>query len=121
MSKTAEKNLVKIFGLEVERKNLELQELVNLLNEKFNKTNIEVGKVSYFILALRKEKMINICYDDIVLIVKSLMSKYNMVCNTTVKCMAYYNKKLKDINYNEEFKSSGRIKAERINLENIKF
>ena len=117
--------VIKIFNFEVEKKNYDdVQELFLLLKKCFNNKNkefLEVGKISYFILGLKKEKLVNYSYINIANIVNKFLELNGIISNTTDKCIAWYNNKLNKniVNYKEDFKNSGR-KKEVLNLDNIK-
>lgn len=126
MTKTANKKelqTVVLFGEELEKKSYSVQEIVNLLKNRFNDvSSIEVGRVSYYLLGLKYLGLSNLSYNDNVMIIKKFFEVNGMTTETTDKCQAFYMNKIKSgkINLNEDFKSSGR-KKEIINLDSIIF
>lgn len=113
---------VVLFGDELEKRKIDLQECVNLLKKKFENESIEVGKVSYYLLGLKIYGMIDLSYSNIVLIVKKFFESNGMITETSEKCAAYYMRMIKSgkVNIKESFKNSGR-KKEIINLDSIIF
>ena len=113
---------VVLFGDELERRKIDLQECVNLLKKKFENESIEVGKVSYYLLGLKIYGMIDLSYSNIVVIVKKFFEVNKMMTETSEKCTAYYMRMIKSgkVNIKENFKNSGR-KKEIINIDNIVF
>lgn len=128
MSKKELKNVevekVVLFGDELEFKKLSNEKLLNVIKKRFNKKELfEVGKMCYYILGLRKYKMIDLSYSSIVIIVKKLFEVNGLVCNTTEKCLAWYNGRINKglIDIKEDFKNVGRAKITNIDISNLDF
>lgn len=122
MTKAKEQNkVVVVFGQELEQKVLSNQELIDLIKNRFG-SNLEVGKVSYYILALKHLQMISLSYASIVAIIKKLFEINGLETNTTEKCMAWYMQKIKKnkIDITEDFSNVGR-KKEIINVNELVF
>lgn len=119
---TKEQTTVLVFGQELEKKVLSNQELIDLVKARFNSENLEVGKISYYILALKHLEMTTLSYASIVAIIKKLFEINNMQTNTTEKCMAWYMQKIKKnkIDITKEFSNIGR-KKEVINVNELIF
>lgn len=108
-----ENQQVVIFGENVENKIHSPQEVVNLLKTRFNNpSSIEVGKVSYYLCALKYYKLSTLSYNDHVLIIKKFFEINGLTTETTTKCQAHYMTKIKKglVDLSEDFKSSGRAK-----------
>lgn len=122
--KNVEVKKVLLFGDELELKKLSNEELLNVIKKRFNKKELfEVGKMCYYILGLRKYKMIDLSYSSIVIIVKKLFEVNGLICNTSEKCLAWYNGRINKclINIEEDFKNVGRIKVNNIDISNLDF
>lgn len=121
MKKDVEKVL--LFGEEIEKKNLEVQEMINLLKEKFDFKSVSVGEVVYYILGLKKYNMININYVSISMIVRKLFETKGIVCNCSDKCVAWYNNKINKglINIEIKYKSNSKRVVNVININDLVF
>ena len=103
-------NMVKVFNIEIENKNYNTKELVNLVRNHFDELET-VGHVSYFILGLKHLGLIKDSYAMIAAIVNKLFELKGLKTNTTEKCQGWYYQQIKKgkVNINEEFKQ-GRKK-----------
>ena len=121
MKKDVEKVL--LFGEEIEKRNLDTQEMINLLKEKFNFKSVGVGEVVYYILGLKKYNMINISYVSISMIVRKLFEINGIVCNCSDKCVAWYNNKINKglINIEIKYKSNNKRAVNIINIDDLVF
>lgn len=122
MAKVAkEQNMVLVFGQELVQKELTNQEVIDLIKNRFG-SNLEVGKVSYYVLALKHYEMTKLSYANIVAIIRKLFEVNNLQTNTTEKCLAWYNQKIKKnkIDITKDFSNTGR-KKELINIQELVF
>lgn len=121
MKKEIEK--VMLFGEEIEKRNLEVQEMINLLKDRFDFKKVGVGEVVYYILGLKKYEMININYVSISMIVRKLFDINGIVCNCSDKCVAWYNNKINKglINIKDKYKSNSKRIVNVINIDELVF
>ena len=105
-------NVVAIFGDEFENKKYELKEVVQFIRNRFEKEGLEVGKMAYYGLAFRHLKLVNVSYETLANILIKIFELNGQATNTTAKCMAWYQAKIKKgiVNIHEPFKSSTRTK-----------
>lgn len=106
-------NVVNIFGDEVESRKYELKEVVQMIRTRFEKEGLEVGKMAYYGLALRHLKLVDISYETLAQILIKIFELNGQQTNTTAKCMAWYQGKIKKgiVNIHEPFKASTRTKV----------
>jgi len=105
-------NVVNIFGDEVELKKYELKEVVAMIRTRFEKEGLEVGKMAYYGLALRHLKLVDVSYETLTQIITKIFELNQQQTNTTAKCMAWYQARIKKgiVNIHEQFKPSTRTK-----------
>lgn len=115
-------NTIILFGQEVEQKELSNQEVIDLIKTRFEGQKYEVGKMSYFLLALKHLGMTKLSYASNVLIIKKLFETQGLVTDTTEKCQAWYMQRIKKnkIDITKDFSESGR-KKEIINVSELVF
>lgn len=101
-----------IFGQEVANKKYELKEVVAMIRNRFEKDGLEVGKMAYYGLALRHLKLVDMSYETLSQILIKIFELNGQQTNTTAKCMAWYQGKIKKgiVNIHEPFKASTRTK-----------
>lgn len=112
MTKSQNKAVVTVFGIEIENKKYDTKALVELLKEKFNELET-VGHISYFVQALKQMKLVDDSYAMIAAIINKLFEINGLQTKTTDKCQAWYANKLRkgQINPAEPFRA-GRKKQE---------
>lgn len=114
--------IIILFGQEVEQRELSNQEVIDLVKAKFEGQKYEVGKMSYFLLALKHLGMTKLSYASNTLIIKKLFETQGLVTDTTEKCQAWYMQRIKKnkIDITKDFSESGR-KKEIINVSELVF
>lgn len=103
---------VQIFGETVESRKYELKEVITMTRTRFEKDGLEVGKMAYYFLAFRHLKMVDVSYETLAQILVKIFELNGQATNTTAKCMAWYQARIKKgiVNINEQFKPSTRTK-----------
>ena len=121
--KEVKKDCVVVFGYEVENKKYNIDEIFGLIKNNFDSNNLEVGKISYFILGLRYRKLIDLSYNVINELVIKIMESNGYSTNSSVNCLSFYMRKIKsgERNINEKFKNNGRVRSENIDLSKYNF
>ena len=110
------KNLVCIFGDEYENKKYELKEIIAMTRAKFeikgSASELPVGNISYYILAFRHLKLVDVSYETLANIIRKIFELNGQQCNTTAKSQAWYQRKIKngDVDIHKQFKANVRVK-----------
>ena len=107
-----EAQTVVIFGDTIEKRKYELKEVIALTRARFEKDGLEVGKIAYYFLAFRHLKLVEISYETTAQIIKKIFELNGQATNTTAKCMAWYQARIKKgiVDIHSQFKPSTRIK-----------
>jgi len=106
-----------IFGQEVENKKYELKELVAMMRARFETNDkastLPVGNMAYYGLAFRHLKLVDMSYQTLADIIAKIFELNNQRTDTTAKCMAWYQGKIKQgkVNIHEDFKPTTRTKT----------
>lgn len=115
LEKQASKTVL-IFGQEVENKKYELKELVAMMRARFETqdkaSQLPVGNMAYYGLAFRHLKLVDMSYQTLADIIAKIFELNGQRTDTTAKCMAWYQGKIKQgkINIHEDFKPTTRVK-----------
>lgn len=110
--KAVETQMISIFGDEIENRAYELKEIISMTRARFEKQGLEVGKMAYYMLAFRHLKLVAVSYETIAQILIKIFELNGQATNTTAKCMAWYQARIKKgiVNVHEQFKASTRVK-----------
>lgn len=109
-------NTITIFGDEFENRKYELKEVIAFTRKRFetkgSQSELPVGQMSYYILAFRHLKLVEVSYETIAQIVRKIFELNGQLCETTAKAQAWYQRKIKNgsIDITKDFKPSTRTK-----------